>query len=339
MASNNSMAYLVECVKECETVAECMKKVRMINNKKESSIDGFIFEKLFDLCFKFDLVGGVTNKDFIHISGNVSLGRGKEITSLMTYISETKIDNSCGTGFSDITMKCKATGAMVFVQSKYFTSVKDVTKNMNDYDIANIVARKDFDEERGDELWLCVHNKKTFEEKVCKGDQELKARVARVLDSSDLKKMYPLLRSHLSTTKEEDYDALLSKAKMTLLFHQRGIVNNIMETFAKGSKQALVGAKPRAGKTYICGGLICAMRPNNVLIVTPAPSETKQQFIGDMFERYVDFNGYTVTDLNGANVAQVESKFGSKNIVVVSKQFLQNKLNAKTVEALADLRP
>ena len=170
MASNNSMAYLVECVKECETVAECMKKVRMINNKKESSIDGFIFEKLFDLCFKFDLVGGVTNKDFIHISGNVSLGRGKEITSLMTYISETKIDNSCGTGFSDITMKCKATGAMVFVQSKYFTSVKDVTKNMNDYDIANIVARKDFDEERGDELWLCVHNKKTFEEKVICSD-------------------------------------------------------------------------------------------------------------------------------------------------------------------------
>ena len=338
MASNkNSIAYLVRCIKDCDSIQGCMEKVRQINNKKQDSIDGFIFEKLFDLCFKFGLVKGVTNKEFSHIAGNVSLKRGREIKSLQAYIQETKIDNSCGTGFSDITMKRKANGAMIFVQSKYFTSTKDVTKNMNDYDIGNVVAREGYDESRGDELWLCVHNKRTFEDKVCKGDRELKDRVSRVLDSGDLEKMYPELRSLL--TNIENYDDLLVKNKMKLLFHQRGIVNGVIKAFENGSKQVLIGAKPRAGKTYICGGLISALRPINALIITPAPSETKQQFIGDMFESHVDFNTYTITDLNGSNMSYAENKFGSKNIVVVSKQFLQNKSNAKTLEALADLRP
>jgi hypothetical protein len=328
----NTLKFLVECIKQSSSAAECLDVVK--GDRIDANIDGFTFEKLFDLCFKFDCIKGITNQTHNHIIGNVSLGQGKKLQCMNAYLSNTKINNSCGTGFADITVEEKSTGKRIYVSSKYF--VQDSKKAVAAYDIASIKARTAFDEKRGDELWICMKNKQDFKDKKAKGNKELKDSVAHILDMSDLDSMYEKLKDKLISI--ENYDDILTKEKMTMYFHQRGIVSNICKLYKIGSKNVLIGAKPRSGKTYICGGIICSIKPKNVIIITPAPTETKPEFL-DMFNGYLDFKQYNVIDLDGKTITNLGDMLGSHNIIIVSKQFLQNKVNKGVVNDVIKLKP
>lgn len=329
---NNSLTFLVDCVKESASAQECMEKVKR-SLKGHDNIDGYTFEKLFDLCFKLDCVEGICNKTHYHIQGNVSLGRGTHILSLNRYFQVTKIHNSCATGFSDITTEEKATGKRIYLSSKLFKK----GKNVDAYDISKIVSRNAFNDARGDELWLAVREKSEFVQKKAYADAELKKRVTKILDLEDLERMFPSLQKKMQTI--TDYDDILVKEKLLPFFHQQGIITRVMDIHARGSNFALIGAKPRSGKTYICGGLIVALKPRNVLVITPVPSETKGQFIVDLFGAHLDFKEYSIIDLDSKILTRLATSLGNKNIVVVSKQFLHNKVNSSIVKEIEHLRP
>jgi hypothetical protein len=178
-------------------------------------------------------------------------------------------------------------------------------------------------------------DKTDFEDKKAKGDAGLKAQVNNILDMSDLNKLFPKLKNMLLNIR--NYDELLNKEKLSLRFHQQGIVSKVIEQYNSGSKHVLIGAKPRAGKSYICGSIITNLKPKNVMILTPAPSETKSQFLDDLFGSHLDFNDYTIIDLNGKTVKTLRNILGKKNIIVSSKQFLDKKVDSNIIQELNDL--
>lgn len=66
----------------------------------------------------------------------------------------------------------------------------------------------------------------------------------------------------------------------------------------EGNKSFLWGCKCRIGKTFIIGGIIIKQlqikNKLNVLIITPAPTETAPQFTDDLFNKYIDFEQFKI---------------------------------------------
>lgn len=296
---------------------------------------------MFDLCFKFNCVPGITHLTHTHYEGNVSADREKPITCLDSYLRNTKIHNSCATGCADITFETKANKVRTYVSSKRFDQshkeTNKVKKDVASYGISNIVSLPKFDK-KSDKIWLVVFDRDDFEKKQAKNNTYIKKYVSRVFDATDLANMYPLLRKTIVQLKS--YDDLLSRKILNLYFHQQGIATGIVKAFNAGSRQVLIGAKPRAGKTYICGGVIAALKPRNVLVITPAPSETKKQFIDDLFHAHVEFKHYKIIDLTGASTPQLDDILDESTtgkIIIVSKQFLHTKIKDCVIPALKDL--
>ena len=296
---------------------------------------------MFDLCFKFNCVPGITHLTHTHYEGNVSADREKPITCLDSYLRNTKIHNSCATGCADITFETKANKVRTYVSSKRFDQshkeTNKVKKDVASYGISNIVSLPKFDK-KSDKIWLVVFDRDDFEKKQAKNNTYIKKYVSRVFDATDLANMYPLLRKTIVQLKS--YDDLLSRKILNLYFHQQGIATGIVKAFNAGSRQVLIGAKPRAGKTYICGGVIAALKPRNVLVITPAPSETKTQFIDDLFHAHVEFKHYKIIDLTGASTPQLDDILDESTtgkIIIVSKQFLHTKIKDCVIPALKDL--
>ena len=91
-----------------------------------------------------------------------------------------------------------------------------------------------------------------------------------------------------------------SKEKLQLRFHQNFITSMTLNKISENEKKILWGWKCRAGKTFGIGGLLIKylkkFKRCNSLIITPAPTETISQFVNDMFNRYRDFNTFTLCD-------------------------------------------
>ena len=71
---------------------------------------------------------------------------------------------------------------------------------------------------------------------------------------------------------------LSPKCNLCLRFHQELITQKTSNLIEEGYKSFLWGCKCRSGKTYMFGGLIIKQfdikQKLNVLIITPAPTET-----------------------------------------------------------------
>jgi len=115
--------------------------------------------------------------------------------------------------------------------------------------------------------------------------------------------------------------------KLNLRFHQKLIVYKTLEIISKGDKEILIAAKPRSGKTYIVGGIIlefCKNKISNILVVTPAPKETMDQFLIDLFKKYYDFKNFNILNpITSNEIINLKLKNNISNIILVSKQVLQ----------------
>jgi len=75
----------------------------------------------------------------------------------------------------------------------------------------------------------------------------------------------------------------------------------------------------------------------NVLIITPAPTETTPQFTDDLFNHFKDFDKFKIHHMDGSkNIERLV--FGHNNIVVASKQLLQKYTHDKTIMKIKDLK-
>jgi len=140
-----------------------------------------------------------------------------------------------------------------------------------------------------------------------------------IIDHKDLYEAFTRFKSLYGNVDIEN----LSKVEPTLLFrlHQTlGIIKTIRLKSA-GCKKILWGQIPRSGKSYIMAGTIQIDMKNkpmsNYMIMTTAPNETIEQYINIMN----CIKGVSCIYLNSSEVP----KLSNFNIIICSKQFLQNK--------------
>src|SRR3989304_7375064 len=162
---------------------------------------------------------------------------------------------------------------------------------------------------------------------------------SNILDMDDLTKYYNLLQIELNKYDISEYDETFGYGKTNLImrFHKKLICNKTIKLINEGHKQLLLGGKPRCGKTYICGSIIVILKENrdkfNVLIITPAPTETAPQFTEDLFEKYKEFNDCNIIHIDSSKkIKHLKTLLGDKNIIVTSKQLLQQYVGDKRLK-------
>jgi hypothetical protein len=329
-----------------DTIDKYDKAEHIINKCKNQSEKGFIYERLWDLVFKFGCHPDFSNKDYNHIIGNMNNGRSKIMDSLKNYINSNNVISGNSEGCSDITLQNKNTKEYIFITCKYFEKEKDIIN----YDVDNIESIVNDNKEiyKSYDIITLIKNKSKLLEKVKNANSSSK-RIKKYLienkifDETDLEKCYHKLKSRLKDININDYDEtfLGNKEVLNFPFHQRLIEKRTSKLIASGEKKILWGCKPRSGKTYMTGLLIISQsdlyEKYNVLIITPAPTETSPQFTDELFKKYSDFNKFNIVHLKSSKDIK-NLKLKDSNIIVVSKQLLQMYINDDTIKEIKKLK-
>lgn len=316
---------------------------------KNQSEKGFVFERLWDLVIKFGFCPLFPNNKFHHLVGNSNLGKMKKLNDIKSYIQDNNIISSNSGGCSDITLQNKETNEYIFITSKFPKSDEDKesSKSVDYYDVQKIVSMRDDNNKIYEkfDIYILVPDKEKVLKKVKKSNNSSKHMTKylvedRILDKDDLKKYYVQMKK---TLEKNNIDKLYGneKEKLFFPFHQRLIEKRTSILISQGEKTILWGCKPRSGKTYMCGNLIIIQseltKKYNVLIITPAPTETSPQFTDDLFKKYGDFDKFKITHLKASKDIE-KSDFADNNIIVVSKQLLQMYIGDKTIKKIKDLK-
>ena len=314
----------------------------ILNTCKTHSEKGFVFERLFDIFIKFGFCPNFPNSQFNHMIGNVNNAKLKPLKNYNQYLIETVKSGNSG-GISDITLQQKDTEKWIFNSAKYFLTEKDI----KDYDVQSIVAMIDNNKEiyKLYEMYLLVPDKnKILSKKSNKSSNYITKyfNEDKILDKTDLNKYFLAFKQDILKNKDADWNEtyLSGKEILNLRFHQELIAQKTSNLIEESYKSFLWGCKCRSGKTYIFGGLITKQfdikKKLNVLIITPAPTETAPQFTEDLFNNFKDFDKFKIHHLSGSK--SIESiDLGESNIFVMSKQLLQKYINTNTIKKLKEL--
>uniref|UniRef100_A0A6C0III6 C2H2-type domain-containing protein n=1 Tax=viral metagenome TaxID=1070528 RepID=A0A6C0III6_9ZZZZ len=148
-----------------------------------------------------------------------------------------------------------------------------------------------------------------------------------VIDWTDLNQAYNMFKINFMNT---SLDTFIQKTKtpLCLKMHQHlGLLKTLrLKNF--GKKQCLWGHVQRSGKSYIIAGCIIEDSKDKIkcdyLVITTAPNETipQQTKVFDCLQ----LEGFNIIVLDGKHK---DPKLGDKNIIICSKQFLQNKIGQK----------
>ena len=317
---------------------------KKIDNNK--SKQGFVYEKLWDICIKFGITNFTKDLDEInHGIGNINNIDDSEFKKFENYIDDYLKDgyiSSNSGGYSDITFRTREKKTdtqktdtqynLNLVSVKYINDDKDI-KN---YDIQNLCTlirdRENDNYYKSINTLLFVKDKEKFKAiKYNKSSNILIKYISpngnyeNVYDLQDLEDYYKELIKTLS-----DYNFLDNvdefkekylktyKKKFMPRFHQELFIEKISDLIDKNQKRILVGAIPRSGKTFIMAGTILAdvikhkdegkKTFNNYVIITPAPNETLSQY-SKAFNDYYDFanNDIVTIDVKDEPNKQISS--------------------------------
>ena len=323
----------------------------IIDKCKTQSEKGFIFERLFDVIIKFGFCDIFENSNFNHLTGNSNNGKLKILDNINKYLDE-KVLSGNSSGCSDITLQCKKNNKYVFISSKYPKSNEDIKKQktVDYYDIQNIIAMATKNKHiyKNYKIYLVVPNKKKVLDKVKNSNKSSEyitehMKKNNILDETDLNKYFLAFKQDIIKNNKKDWQDIYfnNKEKLKLRFHQELITQKTSELITEGNKSFLWGCKCRSGKTYMIGGIIIKQyeikKKLNVLIITPAPTETAPQFTNDLFNKFNDFNKFKIHHIEGSkNINLFE--INDNNIFVMSKQLLQKYINEKTIMKIKNLK-
>ncbi len=323
----------------------------ILDNCKTQSEKGFIFERLFDIIIKFGFCDIFTNNNFNHLIGNSNNAKLKNLTNFNKFLKENVFSGNSG-GCSDITLQNKDDDTYIFISSKYPKSNEDKknAKSVKYYDIQNIIvmATKNKHIYKNYKIYLVVPNKKKVLDTV-KNSNESSEYITEhmtennILDKNDLNKYFLLFKQDVIKNLNNDWNEiyLSSKENLSLRFHQELITNKTCNLIEEGNKSFLWGCKCRSGKTYMIGGIIIKQlkvkNKLNVLIITPAPTETSPQFTNDLFNKFKDFNKFKIHHIEDSE-SFGDIKTEDNNIFIISKQLLQKYTNEKTIIQIKNLK-
>ena len=329
------------------------------NKKNIQGNKGNVFERIGNTTIKTGFCDKFPNSQFYHMIGNVNNGKLKKLESFNEYLNE-KVSSGNSGGCSDITLYDKINNKYIFISSKYPKTQEDIKKqkSVEYYDLAKIIAMiddnkhiyKDFD------IYLLVPDKKSVLEKVLNANKSSNYITKymtedKIIDKSDLNKYFLKFKFEIIKQKalneRINYDELFlgEKENLNLRFHQDLITSKTSSLIEEGHKCFLWGCKCRSGKTYMTGGIIIKQyeikQKLNVLIITPAPTETSPQFTDDLFNKFRDFSLFKIHNIEGSK--EISSIVLDKNnIFVMSKQLLQKYIRTdkidKTIMKIKDLK-
>ena len=321
----------------------------IINKCNTQSEKGFIFERLYDIIIKFGFCE-IFNKDYCHLLGNSNNGKLKKLIDINEYLEEKVLSGNSG-GCSDITLLNNETNEYIFVSSKYPKSEEDNKKgkSVSYYDIQNIIAMINDNSSiyKKYKIFLIVPDKNIVFEKANKANKSSNyitkhIKLENILDEKDLNKYFLKFKYDIIKNKNEDWNNLYleNKEKLNLRFHQELITLKTSELINENNKYFLWGCKCRSGKTYMIGGLcekeLERKKKLNVLILTPAPTETIPQFTEDLFLRYKNFDKFKINNIESSSKLK-KINLEKNNIIIVSKQLLQKYIKENTINEIKDL--
>ncbi len=321
-------------------------------NKSQSNV-GFVFERLYDIIIKFGFCDKFKNIDYYHLIGNANNGKLKKLENLDEYLNE-KISSGNSGGCSDITLKNKKTNEYIFITSKYPKSKEDIKKekSVEYYDIQNIIAMAANNNKiyKNYDIYLVVPDRKKLLIKVKKANNSSEYITKymteyNILDKSDLNKYFLEFKAdilkNIINNKINVNKYLESKEKLKLRFHQELITYKTSKLIEESNKTFLWGCKCRSGKTYMVGGLIIKQfdlkKKLNVLIITPAPTETAPQFTEDLFNKFSDFTNFKIHNVENSKYLD-KLELEENNIFVMSKQLLQKYTNENAIKKIKELK-
>ena len=328
----------------------------ILDTCKNQSEKGFIYERLWDICIKFGFCNRFVNSEYVHMIGNVNNGSIKPMTSFTHYLNEKVCSGNSG-GCSDITLYNTTNNTYIFISSKYPKNNEDdihTKKSVDYYDIQKIICMIDDNKSiyTQFQIYLLVPDKKSVLEKVKSANKSSNhitkyIHEGTILDKTDLQKCFLRFKAdilkHMNLNETIQYDDIYISPKSNLLlrFHQELITRKTSDLIEQGNKSFLWGCKCRSGKTYMVGGLIIKQyeikQRLNVLIITPAPTETVPQFTDELFNKFRDFAPFKIHHIHGSqNIKNIV--LGENNIFVMSKQLLQKYTDTKTIMKIKNLK-
>jgi len=324
---------------------------------KNQSEKGFIYERIWDICIKFGFCNNFQKSDFTHMIGNMNNGNLKPLTTFKHYLAE-KVVSGNTSGCSDISLFNNTNNSYTFISCKYPKSNDDIAnqKSVAYYDIQNIISVIDDNKHiyQEFEIYLLVPDKELVLKKMKKANKSSNyitkyMNEDTILDKNDLNKCFLQFKAdilkHINACKtgKINYDIiyLSPKYNLELRFHQELITQKTSELSEEGYKSFLWGCKCRSGKTYMFGGLIIKqyeiVQKLNVLIITPAPTETAPQFTDDLFNKFRDFEPFKIHHIEGSkNIKTLV--LSDSNIFVMSKQLLQKYIGDETIMEIKNLK-
>lgn len=303
---------------------------------------GNLIEKLWSLCIKFGFVKDLANAEYDHYEGNVNTCKLRKIDNLEIFLQRLSIFGGKG-GSSDITLRHKITGKYLFMSSKFY--LDDSKKSIDEYDVEKILAvvKHHAHKYTSYDIYLLVNDKVKVADLLSSchpTNNYIKDNIHLILDLSDLKIAFNAMKVAVQNVNANSINETFCNTKipLELRFHQDLITHKQMEKISEGEKGMLLGAKARSGKTYCVGGLFSKYYKKysslNALIITPAPTETISQFTDDLFHKFSDFVGINVLEIKkgGDSIITCEN-----NIIIVSKQLLDDYVFEKKIEAISGL--
>jgi hypothetical protein len=336
---------LFERMQQVSTFDELLQSVNGKTKAETQSKRGNVFEKVWDIIIKFGFYSILPNDIYDHYEGNINTCKLKKVADLEIYLRGISVFSKGKGGSSDITLQNKNNGKWVFMSSKFY--LDDSKKSIDNYDVEKILAivKQHSHKYKECDIYLVVNNKQKVINIITSSqatNNYIKENIHRILDLEDLEICFQILKHSIQDITIDEVNSKFCNEKVPLQerFHQDLITYKQMERIDEGEKDLLLGAKARSGKTYCVGGLFIKYRKKygglNGLIITPAPRETLSQFTDDLFHKFRDFNGINIVEIKKGTDFETMVLQGN-NIIIVSKQLLDDYVCEKKVEAIQQL--
>jgi hypothetical protein len=314
----------------------------LLSSVKNPSKRGKMFEIVVNIIIRFGFCLVFTNDKYNHYEGNINTCKLKKVDDLKQYLKKLKSSKS---GSSDITLQDKITGEYIFISCKFCND--DSNNTIKYYEVQDIHSAilKNNHKYKNYKIYLFVNNKQKVQHVINSSEEtnkHLKDDITDIIGLDELELCFQNLKQSIqNVTFDELNDKFYNtKVSLDLRFHQDLITYQIMEKIDEGEKELLLGAKARSGKTYCVGGLFVKYYKKyntlNALIITPAPTETLSQFTDDLFHKFRDFIGINIIEIKkGSDFSSMTLQ--ANNIIIVSKQLLDDYVLDKKINAIKDL--
>ena len=243
-------------------------------------------------------------------------------------------------------------GSIYYITSvKYYNKVKSVAG----YDIQDLFTAKDskdsYLKDKSVEIIVITNNSDKFKDKISNATRKyISDNATHILGSDDdleyyYTKLHTIVKHYMDThndSLETYFDENKNKVPKIIIpkLHQELIVNQIINKLQDNQNKFIIGAVARSGKTYIVALLILKLikliakrQPNNlinpetILIITPYPTETLNQWYS-VFKEFQGFDNFSIITSKNSKLPsdRWDSKhLKSKRIYIYSKQTLEKK--------------